>query len=57
MKRKSLAPFLICLMSAMLLAGCGAATDSNLKDKPESVKENTEVVGDNGNKDKKKRRR
>ena len=34
MKRKTLAAFLLCLMSAALLAGCGKSTDqSDISDK------------------------
>ena len=47
MKRKSLATIIICLISAMLLTGCGAASDSNLKDKLENVKEAAEEEEEN----------
>ena len=40
--RKSLLTIIICLMSAMLLAGCTASTDSNLKDKLENVREESD---------------
>ena len=39
MKRKPFATIIICLISTMLLAGCGSAAESNLADKPEKVKE------------------
>ncbi len=39
MKRKSFAIFLVCLMSASLLAGCAKSTDSDLKDKIENIGE------------------
>ncbi len=35
MKRKSFATFFICLMSAMLITGCGGADKDNVSDKPE----------------------
>lgn len=48
MKRKSFSTFLICLMSAMFLAGCREASDNNfdnnLKDNPEKTIENTDAV-------------
>ncbi len=37
--RKSILTIIICLISAMLIAGCGAASDSSSADKPEKVEE------------------
>lgn len=39
MKRRSFATFLICLVSALLLAGCTAVSEGDLTGKPENVKE------------------
>ncbi|MBQ8667624.1 MAG: hypothetical protein IJ526_12280, partial [Lachnospiraceae bacterium] len=39
MRRKSFATIIICLIAAMILAGCGAAADSSLADKLGNVKE------------------
>ncbi|MCR5789642.1 MAG: SH3 domain-containing protein [Lachnospiraceae bacterium] len=44
--RKSFVTIIICLISTLLLAGCGAAADSDRKDKPENVEENTEEAED-----------
>ena len=44
--RKSLLAIIICLICAMLLAGCGAASDSNSSDKPESTEKEAEVTVD-----------
>ena len=53
MKRKSFLTVFICLLSAMIFAGCGASADSNAADKPENVKEETEKEEDES-KDKEK---
>ena len=42
MKRKSLATIIICLISAMLLAGCGKSDDSSLTDRLENIREDAE---------------
>ena len=55
MKRESFFKIIICLICAMLLAGCGAAADSNLKDKLENVKEESEQEeGEDDSKDEEK---
>lgn len=46
MKRKSLATIIICIISVMILAGCGTATESNSADKPEAVEEDAEIAED-----------
>lgn len=46
MKRKSLLAIIICLIGAMLLAGCGAASDINSSDKPEITEKKAEVTED-----------
>ncbi len=45
MRRKSFATIIICLIAAMILAGCGAAAGSSLKDKTENVREDAEEEG------------
>ena len=37
MRRKSFATIIICLISAMLLAGCGKSDDSDLRDRLEEA--------------------
>ena len=44
--RKSLLAIRICLICAMLLAGCGAASDINSSDKSESTEKKAEVTED-----------
>lgn len=46
MKRKSLATIIICIISVMILAGCGTAAESNSADKPEAVEEDAEIAED-----------
>ena len=46
MKRKSLATIIICIISVMILAGCGTATESNSADKQEAVEEDAEIAED-----------
>lgn len=42
MRRKSFATIIICLISAMLLTGCGKSDDSNLTDRLENIREDAE---------------
>ncbi|MCR5301794.1 MAG: discoidin domain-containing protein [Lachnospiraceae bacterium] len=44
--RKSLLTIIICLISAMLLAGCSAASDNSLADKPETAGEDAKIAED-----------
>ena len=46
MKGKSLATIIICIISVMILAGCGTVTESNSADKPEAVEEDAEIAED-----------
>ena len=49
MKRKSFATIIICLISAMLLAGCGKSDDSDLRDRLEEARnEATEKTTEEG---------
>ena len=42
MRRKSFATIIICLISAMLLTGCGKTDDSSLTDRLENIREDAE---------------
>ena len=55
MKRKSLATIIICIISVMILAGCGTAAESNSADKPEAVEEDAEIAEDSERKNQKRR--